>query len=74
MEQLLIWLVVVAAVVAILRLLLPFVLGQLGVAGNLIMQVINIVLWAVVLIYVIYFCFALASCFGVSSLPLFPHR
>jgi hypothetical protein len=64
----------VAAVVAILRLLLPYVLGQLGVAGDLIMRVINIVMWAVVLIFVIYFCFALVSCLGAGGLPLFPHR
>ncbi len=74
LEQLLVWLVIVCAVVAILRLLLPFILGQLGAGGTIIMQAINIVIWAIVLIFVIYVCFALISCLGGVSMPLFPHR
>ena len=75
-EQLLVWLVIVCAVVAILRLLLPFVAAQLGGAGGTVMAAINIVLWAVVCIFVIYFCFALIECLisGSGGLPLFPHR
>lgn len=72
-EELLVWLIIVCAVVAILRLLLPYVLGQLGVAGGIIMQAINIFVWAVVLIAVVYFCFALISCLGGGGFPLF-HR
>ncbi len=61
-EQLLIWGVVVVAVVAIIRILIALVLPQLGWAGNVIMQVLNIVMWAVVAIFVIYICFDLISC------------
>jgi hypothetical protein len=68
-EQVLIWLVVVCAIVAILKLLLPFVLSQLGVAGGVITGAINIVLWAVIAIFVIYFCFDLISCLGGLSFP-----
>lgn len=71
-EQLLVWLVIVCAVVAILKILLPWVAGQLG---GVIPAVINIVLWAVIAIFVIYFCFALIEClasFGGGRLPLFP--
>ena len=71
-EQLLVWLVIVCAIIAILRLLLPWVAAQLGIP--LIAQVINIVLWAVVVIFVIYFCFALLGCLGGGGMPLFPHR
>jgi hypothetical protein len=71
-EQLLVWLVIACAIVAILRLLLPWVAAQLGVP--IIAQVISIILWAVVVIFVIYFCFALLSCLGGGGLPLFPHR
>jgi hypothetical protein len=71
-EQLLVWLVIVCAIIAILRLLLPWVAGQLGIP--IIAQAIQIVLWAVIAIIVIYFCFALISCLGSGRLPLFPHR
>jgi len=72
-EQLLVWLVVIVAVVAILKLLVPFVLGQLGVAGGIIAQIINIALWAFVCILVIYFAFAVISCLMSGGFPLFPH-
>lgn len=71
-EQLLVWLVIVCAVIAILRLLLPWVAAQLGIP--ILAQVIQIVLWAVIVIFVIYFCFALLSCLGGGGLPLFPHH
>ena len=72
-EQLLVWLVIVCAIVAILRLLLPWIAAQLG---GIVPGVINIVLWAVVAIFVIYFCFALIECLagGGGGLPLFPRR
>jgi len=70
-EQLLVWLVIVCAIIAILRLLLPWVAAQIG---GIIPAVINIVLWAVIAIFVIYFCFALMSCLAGPGLPLFPHR
>jgi hypothetical protein len=61
-EQLLIWLVIVVAVIALLRLIIPWVLGMLGVGGGIIAQAINIVIWAVIAIMVIYIVFALISC------------
>ena len=70
LEQLLVWLVIVCAIIAILRLVLPWVAAQLGIP--LIAQVINIVLWAVVVIFVIYFCFALIGCLAGGHLSLFP--
>ena len=71
-EQLLVWLVIVCAIIAILRLFLPWVAAQLGI--SIVAQVINIVLWAVVVIFVIYFCFALISCLGGGGVGLFPHH
>jgi hypothetical protein len=74
-EQLLVWLVIVCAIVAILRLLLPWVAAQLGAAGGIVLAVINIILWAVVCIYVIYFCFMLIECLAGSGSGMFlPHR
>lgn len=71
-EQLLVWLVIVAAIIAILRLLLPWVAAQIGIP--IIGQVINIVLWAIIVILVIYICFALLSCLAGGGLPLLPHH
>jgi hypothetical protein len=73
-EQVLIWLVILAAVVALLRLVLPAVFSMLGVEGGLFVQAVNIVIWAIVVIAAIYFVFALISCLvGSGGFPL-PHR
>ena len=69
LEQLLVWIVIVCAVIGILKLLLPFVLTQLGVGGGIILAAINIVIWAVIAIFVIYVCFDLISCLGGLHLP-----
>jgi hypothetical protein len=73
-EQLLVWVVVIVAVVAILKLLVPFVLGQLGGAGTIVARILEIALWAFVAILVIYFAFAVISCLLSGGLPLLPHR
>jgi hypothetical protein len=61
-EQILIWAVIVVAVVAIIKILIALVLPQLGWAGSIIMQVLNIVMWAVIAIFVIVICFDLIGC------------
>jgi hypothetical protein len=62
-EQLIIWLIVICAVVAIVRLLLvPYVLAPLGPPGTIIVQVLNILLWVVIAIAVVYLVFDLLSC------------
>jgi len=71
-EQILIWAVIVIAVVAILKLLIPFILSQLGASGSVIMAAINIVVWAFVAIIVIYICFALIGCLLSSGHLAFP--
>ena len=72
-EQILVWLVIVCAIVGILRLLLPIILNQLGVGGGVIMSAINIVIWAVVAVAVIWFCFALIGCLGGGGFPSLRH-
>jgi len=72
-KEALIWLVIVLSVVAILRLLIPWVLGILGMpAAGIVMQIINIFLFAIVAIYVIVFAFQVIGCLlghgGVSRL------
>jgi hypothetical protein len=73
LEQLLVWLVIVGAIIAILRLVIPWVLAQLGIP--IISQVLNIILWAIVCIIVIWIVFALLSCLvGMGGVGLFPHH
>lgn len=71
-EELCIWLIVVIAVVSVIRLLVPYLTGLIGVP--LIGQIINIVLWAVVAIMCVYIIFALLACLlgaggGLMHLP-----
>ena len=61
-EQLLIWLVVIAAVVALVKLLVPLIVGPLGVAGATVVSALNIIIWAIVVIAVIILLFDLLSC------------
>lgn len=58
--QFCIQLVVIAAIVAILRLVVPTLVGWIGIP--MVGQVINIVLWAVLAIFAIYIIFGLLSC------------
>lgn len=75
-EQVLIWLVVIGVIVAIVRLLLPQVLAQLGGPGwpgAMTMQIISIVVWGAVMIAVIIFAFELIGCLFGGAMR-FPHR
>lgn len=92
LRDLLVFFVVVFAVLALVRLILSFVLGQPfwpllawppfpgggpGGLGGLIVGVVNIVIWAFVVIAAIYIVFMLISClwsFGGGMGSLFPHR
>lgn len=68
-----IWLIIVGAVFAILRLVIPFVLQQFDLAGGIIAQFINIILWAIIACMVVYIAFALISCLlGMSGGSLMP--
>jgi hypothetical protein len=72
-EQLCIWLIMVIAVVAIIRLLVPFLTGMIGIP--IVAQIINIVLWAVVAIMCVYIIFALIGCLlGGGGIFHFPSR
>lgn len=74
LESMLIDLVWLVAVVLILRLFVPWLLSMLGIGGSIIMQVINIVIWAVVLVFVIVLVFSLLGCLGDGHLSLLPRR
>jgi len=61
-ENFLIWLVIIVALVAILKLFLPWLLAQLGIDGSIIIRVMNIVVWAIVVIFCIIVVFDLVAC------------
>jgi len=66
--QILVWAVVICALVAILRI---WVLPMLGTVDSRIPATINILIWAVVCIFVIYVVADLLFC-AIGGGPLFP--
>lgn len=67
--NLLIWIVIICAVFALLRLLVGFIMPRLGVGAdviNVVAQAIHIVIWAIVAIALIVFIFDLIACLGPS--------
>ena len=74
LESVLIWLIVVCAVVALLRLLIGFVIPKLGIGAEIVgfvVRALTIVMWAVICIALVYFVFDLIACLG-PSLRLHP--
>src|SRR5258708_19747988 len=71
-EQILIWLIVLGAVVALIKLVLPLVLSNLGVVGSTIVAALNIVLWAIVAIALVIFIFDLIGCLVATARPPSP--
>ena len=70
-EQLIVWLIIVVAIVAIIRLLVPMLDALTGLPT--IGQIINIILWVIVAVALVYIIFGLLSClFGGGHLTL-PH-
>ncbi|MFH0298338.1 hypothetical protein AAFX91_14065 [Bradyrhizobium sp. 31Argb] len=70
-QQLIIWLIVIGAVVAIIKLLIPFLDSLTGMP--IIGRILMIVLWAFVAIAVVVIIFGLLSCLlGGSGTLGFP--
>lgn len=74
--SLMIWLVVVGAIYAIIKLVVPAVLANFGGPGTLLAQAINIILWAVLLVTVLLLIWDLVECLvgGGLRLPSLPRR
>lgn len=68
-EALLIWLVIVCAVIAVLKLLIPWILSVIGANLGIIPAILNIIFWAFIVICVIYLVFDLIGCLGGLSFP-----
>lgn len=69
----LIWLVVICAAIALVRLLISFVLPHLGIGAEIVSFIVRaawIILWAVICVAAIYFIFSLVACLvGGVGLP-----
>ncbi len=61
-EQLLIWIVIVCAVVAILKIFIPWLFSLMGADTGPLLPILSIVMWAIIAIFAIYIVFALISC------------
>lgn len=73
LQTLLVNIVIIIAMVMLIRLLLPWLFGMLGIDGGVILQAINIIVWAIVVIFCIYIAFALIGCLGgLGHLSLMP--
>jgi hypothetical protein len=65
--SLLVWVVIVATVVAILWILIPWLLSALGgtdPTGGRVTQILRLIIGAIVLIAIIWFVYDLIMCFG----------
>jgi hypothetical protein len=71
LEQLCIYIVIVVAIWSIIKLLLPYVTQFLPA---IVVQIIQIVLWAVIAIICIYIIFGLISCLIGGGMHLAPLR
>lgn len=71
--QLAIWLVVVVAVFAIIKILVPWIASKLGADGAIAAQIISICLWTAIAIAVILIVASLLACV-LTGPGLLPHR
>ena len=62
LEHILLMIVVIAAVVAVIGLLVPWVFSMVGVNLGPLPQIVRIIVGAIIAIAVIYFVFDLLSC------------
>ena len=74
LEQLLVWCVIIGAVWAIISLLLPLIsAGPFQWVLDLLVQILKIIVYAIIAIFIIYIAFDLISCLvsisGGLSLP-----
>jgi hypothetical protein len=70
-ESLIIWVIVICAVIALLKLLAGFILPKLGLSAEIlafVIKAITIVIWAIICIAAVYFIFDLIACLA-PSLP-----
>lgn len=77
--QLFIYVILVCAAIAILRIIVPYVFSKMRPSAEVaegigvVTQVLRVVVWAIVIIFVLYLCYALWECLvGFSGGSLLP--
>jgi hypothetical protein len=74
-ENLLLWIIGVAVVIAVLKVLVPLVFGLLGIPlGGAVMQIINIIIVGILLTALVIIVFDLLGCVLGSGHGLLPGR
>ena len=64
-----------AAIIAIIKVIVPWVLSLIGGVGAPVVQIVYIVLWCFVAIWAVILCFELLQCLvGAGGFSLLPHR
>ena len=75
LEDLIIRLIILCAVVAVIRIVVPWLLSLIGGISAPVVQILYIILWAIVAIWVVIICFELFQCLiGAGGFSIFPHR
>ena len=70
-ESLIIWIIEIIALVMIIRIVVPWATSFFGLPG-LVVQILNIVIWAIIAIWGVIIIFSLVSCMGGGHLSLLP--
>jgi hypothetical protein len=68
--QVIVWLIIVGALVAILQIWLPQIVGALGAWGGMIAATLRIILGAVIAIFIVYLLYDLITCAFYGGRPL----
>lgn len=74
LEDLIIRLIVLGAIVAIIQIIVPWALSLIGGIGAPVVRIIYVCLWTIVAIWCVIICFSLLECLiGAGGFSLFPH-
>lgn len=70
----LIWLIIVCAAIAIANVLVPWVAAKVGASpdGGVVVQILRIVVWAVLAVYLVLIVIDLLACVFGGGLPRLP--
>jgi hypothetical protein len=75
LEDLIIRIIILCAIIAIIKILVPWILSLIGGISAPIVQILYIILWAIVAIWCVIICFELFECLvGAGGFSIMPHR
>lgn len=75
LEDLIIRIIILAAIIAIIKVIVPWVLSLIGGVGAPVVQIVYIILWAIVAIWCVIIVFELLQCLaGAGGFSIMPHH